>query len=210
MAQKYIIGIDEVGRGPLAGPVAVGLVVMETEKYKQLIEQGTFEQGKDSKKLTPKKRAECFLKIRELKEQGFLNYGVFFESNDVVDRFGIAQAIRMAIKKGLEKISLGQEDVQVLLDGGLKAPKEYENQESIIRGDESELVIALASIAAKETRDELMVKMAKKYPDYGFENHMGYGTKAHLESLKKSGYSDIHRQSFLRNFEFFPRKTGEN
>jgi ribonuclease HII len=202
MGIKYIIGIDEVGRGPLAGPVAVGMVVIEMEKYKNLLGQGIFQAGKDSKKLTPKKRVECFTKIKELKGQEVLNYGVFFEPNTIIDKFGIVGAIKMAIKKGLKNLSANPSETQVLLDGWLKAPEEYLDQTSIVKGDESELVISLASIAAKVSRDQLMAELALEYPVYGLEKHKGYGTKLHLESLKKHGYSAIHRQSFLKHFKF--------
>ena len=90
------------------------------------------------------------------------------------------------------------DETQILLDGGLRAPKEYKNQKTIIKGDEKELAIALASIVAKVTRDVLMVKLAKKYPGYRLEKHKGYGTKKHYQALKNKGISAIHRKSFLR------------
>jgi ribonuclease HII len=186
--------------------VAVGIVVMEIGKYKNLLEQSIFQAGKDSKKLTPKKRTEYFSKIKELKGRQILSYGVFFESNNIIDKFGITGAIKMAIKKGLKNLSADPVETQVLLDGWLKAPEEYLNQNSIVRGDESELVISLASIAAKVSRDQLMVELALDYPVYGLEKHKGYGTKFHLETLKKYGYSDIHRQSFLKHFKFIACK----
>lgn len=204
MAEKYIIGIDEVGRGPLAGPVAVGVIVIEKTEYLKIQAEEIFPAHKDSKKLTPKKRDLYFDKINELKGAGRLRFGIFFENNEVIDKYGIAQAIRFAVEKSFKKLACSPDETLVLLDGGLKAPKEFKNQQSIIRGDESELVIALASIAAKVTRDRLMVQLAEKYPVYGLEKHKGYGTKAHLESLHKHGYSDIHRRSFLKHFELKP------
>jgi len=198
MATKYVIGIDEVGRGPLLGPVAVGIAVMETGEYEKLKEQAIFTPGKDSKKLSPKKREEYFEKIKELKNQAVLNYGVFFESNEVIDKFGIAGAIKMAIAKGLTNLVVSAEDCLVLLDGSLRAPKEYTSQQSIIRGDESELIISLASIAAKVSRDAKIVALAEKIEHYDLKNNKGYGTAKHIADLKKHGPCALHRKSFIR------------
>lgn len=198
MTLNYIIGIDEVGRGPLAGPVAVGIVVMEQEKYQSLLKTEIFQRGKDSKKLSPKKRVEYFAKIKELKDQNILNYGVFFESNIIIDQVGIVGAINLAIKKGLKNLNTEPETSLVLLDGWLKAPNEYPNQQSIVRGDESELVISLASIAAKVTRDARMVELAETIVHYDLKNNKGYGTAKHLADLKKYGACALHRQTFLK------------
>lgn len=194
---EYIIGIDEVGRGPLLGPVAVGIVVMANAKYQTLLQQGIFQPGKDSKKLSPKKRGEYFTKIKELKDQDILNYGVFFEPNTIIDQYGIIGAINMAIKKGLKNLNNEPEASLVLLDGWLKAPKEYQNQQSIVKGDESELVISLASIAAKVTRDDKMVELAKTVAYYDLKNNKGYGTAKHIADLKKYGPCGLHRRSFI-------------
>lgn len=220
MTVKYIIGIDEVGRGPLLGPVAVGIMVIENEEYQTLLAEAIFQPGKDSKKLTPRKRSEYFAKINELKEKEVLNYGVFFESNTVIDKFGIVGAIKMAIRKGLENLLDRQlrkgspseservgrtplpdakmENYLVLLDGGLKAPAEYVNQKSIVKGDESELIISLASIAAKVTRDAKMEKLAETITRYDLKNNKGYGTAKHIADLRQYGPCDWHRQSFIR------------
>lgn len=187
-----------MGRGPLAGPVAIGMVVMEISEYEKLKGEETFPAGKDSKKLSPKKREFYLAKIDELKKSGRLRYGVWFEDNKVIDEQGIARAIRMATVKGFRQLACLPEETKVLLDGGLKAPKEFLDQESIIKGDEKELVIALASIAAKVSRDRLMVEMAKKYPAYGFEAHKGYGTASHIKALRERGRCEIHRKSFTR------------
>jgi len=197
---KYIIGIDEVGRGPLLGAVAVGIVMIERKKYQKLIEEGIFQPGKDSKKLTPKKRTEYFAKINELKEQEVLNYGVFFESNMIIDKFGIVGAIKMAVRKGLENLKCDPEETEILLDGWLKAPQEYLNQKSIVRGDESELVIALASIVAKVTRDAKMEKLAESIPRYDLKSNKGYGTAKHIADLKQYGPHELHRKSFIKHF----------
>lgn len=202
---KYIIGIDEVGRGPVAGPVAVGAVLFSTENKTALDE--LFAGFKDSKKLTPKKRNEWFKNIKKAKDEGLLDYRVVFVDNKKIDEFGIAPAIRSCIKSALKKITsttltatgLLLEDYLILLDGGLKAPEEFVNQKTIIKGDEKEMVIALASIMAKVTRDALMCNLAKDYPEYELEKHKGYGTKAHMIAIKKHGISEIHRKTFLKN-----------
>jgi len=199
---KYIIGIDEVGRGPVAGPVAVGAVVVLTENIEEVVR--TFGVFKDSKKMTPKKRNEWFLNINQAKKNALLDYKVIFVDNKNIDKFGIARSIKTCISKSLKNIQNQQglntcipSECFVLLDGGLKAPTEYVNQKTIIKGDEKELLIALASIVAKVTRDVLMCNFAKKYPEYGFEKHKGYGTKFHMETIKKNGMSELHRKSFL-------------
>lgn len=202
MSIKYLVGIDEVGRGPLLGPVAVGIVVIEVKAYAALKQVAIFPVNKDSKKLSEKKRQFYFEKIKELKTNGILDYGVFFESNTVIDIYGIAGAIKMAIKKGLENIKGGPslilvEECQLLLDGGLCAPEEYINQESIIKGDEKELVIALASIAAKVTRDNKLEELAGEIPYYDLKNNKGYGTPKHLSDLKKYGPCFYHRKKFI-------------
>jgi ribonuclease HII len=102
----------------------------------------------------------------------------------------------MALAKSLSKINAGFSS-QVLLDGSLKAPKEYKKQKTIIKGDEKEVVIALASIVAKVHRDKLMTRQSKKFPSYGFADHVGYGTKRHYEAIKKSGLTILHRKSFI-------------
>lgn len=200
MEFKYVIGIDEVGRGPLAGPVAVGMVAIEIGKYEKLIKDVIFPPGKDSKKLSPKKRAEFFEELHKLKEQGVLNYGVFFESNEMIDKFGIVGAINMAVKKGLKSLGNNPEEVLVLLDGWLKAPAEFKNQKSIVRGDESELCISLASIAAKVARDSKMEVLAEKFEHYDLKSNKGYGTAKHITDLKLHGPCVLHRRTFIKNF----------
>ncbi|MBI2100100.1 MAG: ribonuclease HII [Candidatus Vogelbacteria bacterium] len=199
---KYLIGIDEAGRGPLCGPVAVGAVCCskhQNGKHRMFAIFG--KKGiRDSKKLSPTRREEIFAEIKKLKKSGQLNFAVALVGHQIIDRRGIVTAIKIGIARCLKKIlqhPMLQEDCLVLLDGGLRAPSRYLNQRTIIRGDESETVIALASIVAKVSRDRFMVRLAKKYPIYGLEKHKGYGTKAHYRALKKIGHSPIHRLSFL-------------
>lgn len=199
---KYIIGIDEVGRGPVAGPVCVGAVLFEIEEYKKFSGEAFFSNLKDSKKLSEKKRGEWFKKIQEKivssKVPNRFRFSVAFSSNKVIDTKGIIRAIEMAIEKIFAGFKLNSEECLVLLDGNLKAPKEFKNQRTIIKGDEKEPVISLASIVAKVSRDKYIVNLSKKYKEYGFEKHKGYGTKLHYEMIKKHGFCNIHRRSFLK------------
>lgn len=196
MRHKYTIGIDEVGRGPLAGPVAVGAVCIYAEHHKRVTK--LFPVVKDSKKLTPKTRAEWRERIREAEALGYLSCAVSFVTPSVIDKRGLSYAIRTAIEKSLSAIEHNAKETRVLLDGALRAPSHYLNQETIIKGDEKELAIALASIVAKVARDARMVLLAKKFPEYGFEKHKGYGTRAHYEAIKQNGITPHHRKSFLK------------
>ncbi len=193
---KYIIGIDEVGRGPLAGPVAVGVVKL---KVKILKSKAKWALGfRDSKKLSAKGREEWLLKIDEARSEGWLEYSVAFVSPSVIDKKGLSYAIRTALEKALGAIEHNASETKILLDGALRAPSHYLHQETIIKGDEKELSIALASIVAKVARDAKMVLLAKKFPLYGFEKHKGYGTRGHYEAIKKNGITSHHRKSFLK------------
>ncbi|OHA83014.1 MAG: hypothetical protein A2937_02300 [Candidatus Yonathbacteria bacterium RIFCSPLOWO2_01_FULL_47_33b] len=195
-AHKYTIGIDEVGRGPLAGPVAVGAACIYAEHRTQVAK--LFPIIKDSKKLSAKAREEWVVRIQEAEEAGLLVTTVAFVAPGAIDKNGIAPSIRLALSKALEAIEHQAEETRVLLDGGLRAPAQYKNQETIIKGDEKELTIALASIVAKVARDKRMIALAKKFPYHGFEQHKGYGTRAHYEALEKHGLTPHHRKSFLK------------
>ena len=190
--KKYIIGIDEVGRGPLAGPVAVCALCLQN-KFKS----NKFKNFKDSKQLSHEQRLEWLEKINEEKEKGNIIYKVCFESNKVIDKKGLTFAIKKALNDSLKSLKVNPKICQVLLDGVLKAPVEYKNQRTIIKGDEKELAIALSSIVAKITRDRLMIKLSKKYIGYCFEKNKGYGTRDHYKALKNKGILEIHRRSFL-------------
>jgi len=192
---KYVVGIDEVGRGPLAGPVAVCAFKMPVNL--SVIGFGPL---KDSKKLTPQKREEISAKLKILKKEGKVDFSVCYESAKNIDRIGISKCIKNCLAKGLKNIKAKPEECLVLLDGGLKAPEEFKNQETIIKGDEKERVIAFASIVAKVSRDALMCKLAKKHAGYFFEIHKGYGTSKHCEAIKKNGLSLEHRRSFCKRF----------
>ena len=189
----YLIGVDEVGRGPIAGPVAVGAFVFLKPEAKKL-----FHGVKESKQLTEEKREEWFERILIAQKDGYINFYVSFQSEKVIDEKGLSFAIKKCLNDSLKNLKINCTECSVLLDGGLKAPKEYINQKTIIKGDAKETVIALASICAKVLRDRKMKKWGKKYPAYGFEIHKGYGTKGHYMAVKKNGLMELHRRSFLR------------
>ncbi len=189
---QYLIGVDEVGRGPLAGPVTVAAAMMPYG----FSFGGT--RPNDSKKLSEKKREEWFLYAEEHSD---ISYATASISPGTIDEIGISKATILAVEQSIEKLSsfwTSDVQVEVLLDGLLHAPEQYK-QKTIIKGDEKEPIISLASIIAKVTRDRMMVEISKKYPQYGFDSHKGYGTKKHYESIEKYGLLDIHRRSFLKN-----------
>lgn len=188
----HIVGIDEAGRGPLAGPVSIGVTVIPKGfKWTKIPHVG------DSKKVSPQRREVIFRQTQDLKKQGLLDYAVVLVSNTVIDTKGISYAIKSGIEKALKKLNLDPETTEVKLDGSLKAPIQFMYQETIIKGDAKEKSIGLASIMAKVTRDEYMKKMAKKYPEYGFEIHKGYGTVSHRMAIKRLGIARIHRSTFI-------------
>jgi len=195
----FIVGIDEAGRGPLAGPVCVGAVGVKIMTDKSLEAKLPSALGslasklrdiKDSKKLSAKKREEWFNILRENPE--FECHHIFV-GNEAIDKFGIRKAVLYGAEKVLEKFSR-QPDF-VLLDGSLYAPEKYK-QETIIKGDEKIPLIAAGSIIAKVSRDRVMINMHQKYPEYCFNEHKGYGTKKHFEKIIKHGFCDIHRKTF--------------
>lgn len=218
---KYLIGIDEAGRGPLAGPVSVGVALVPCDFNWNLLPGVT-----DSKKLTPIKREEIFTQAQKLKKEGKLDFAVCMVSAKIIDQIGIVPSIQKAMNQALTKIrrpglriltSIKEDPLQeahvqrktlctyteclVKLDGGLRAPKQYMHQETIIKGDAKEKVIGLASIMAKVTRDRYMVKKAKElgFEKYAFGVHKGYGTKVHRATIAQFGLSTEHRATFCKN-----------
>lgn len=198
MRPKLLIGIDEAGRGPLAGPVAVAAFAVHDRKALK-----RFAGVKDSKQLTPKQREGWFEAIQEHASRGEAYYSVSFAMPGTIDSKGLTRSISAAIGRCLSKLesAVGVPlDAKVLLDGLLHAPKKFIDQRTIIGGDESEPLIALASICAKVSRDRRMAKLAKEFPGYGFEIHKGYGTRLHYEAIGKLGLCDAHRRRFLKGF----------
>jgi ribonuclease HII len=191
---KHIVGIDEVGRGPLAGPVTV-CACRTTPDF----DFSQFKGIRDSKQLNPQKREEWFHKISELKSKGEVDFAYSFVSASEIDAVGIVNAINKAIHESLDALSLDPATTRILLDGALKAPKKFLMQETIIKGDEKIPLISAASIIAKVMRDRHMEEQARIYPSYGFEQHKGYGTDGHCLAIRKFGISPIHRKTFLSN-----------
>jgi ribonuclease HII len=178
---RTVAGIDEAGRGPLAGPVVAAAVVFPS---------GTFIKGvEDSKKLSEKHREELFPLIKEQS----LSVGVGIVSHDVIDRVNILQATILAMHKAIDDLSLNPEFV--IVDGN-SFRHDLIPYQNIVDGDEKSFTIAAASIIAKVTRDRLMYEYHVQYPLYGFAQHKGYGTKQHLEAIRRYGLCDIHRRSF--------------
>ncbi len=192
----YRVGIDEVGRGPIAGPVAVCSFKCKSDFF-DVISINT--PLRDSKKLTKKQRETWFRFLNEEKRKGNCDFAVSLVSAEWIDKVGIVRSINKALESSLKKVVSNPTEVFVYLDGGLKAPQEFIFQETIIKGDELHPVISCASIIAKVSRDTLMTKYGEEYREYGFEKHMGYGTKAHYDALKKYGETVLHRKTFLKN-----------
>jgi ribonuclease HII len=190
--RKDFVGIDEVGRGPLAGPVAVCAFLWYGERFPKEL-KGI----KDSKKISEKKRNEWYEKILKFKKERKCGFKVSYKSAKYIDKWGISRAIKECLKSALTPLPLNPKKVTVLLDGGLKAPKEYLNQETIIKGDTKEFVISAGAIVAKVSRDKLMNKLSKKFPKYEFEKHKGYGTLKHRKALSDFGVCEEHRKSFI-------------
>lgn len=187
----YVIGIDEVGRGPLAGPVAVGALVATPRMLRR------FRSIKESKQLSEYEREEWYARIKLLDGKE-LHFAVSFVSADMIDKKGINFALRLALARSLKKLNVSPKSCEVLLDGGLYAPQEYRRQKTIVHGDAKETVIAMASVVAKVLRDRRMVRLSKTHPHYGFAAHKGYGTKAHYRAIRKHGLSPEHRRSFCK------------
>ncbi len=180
-----ICGIDEAGRGPLAGPVCAAAVILP--------ERLDIPGLNDSKKLTDKKRRELFPII----EEQALAYGIGWASQEEIDDINILQATFLAMSRAVEQLNIRPD--LALVDGN-RAPTLDLPVETVVKGDSLSASIAAASVLAKVSRDDVMLRMAEEYPGYGFEVHKGYGTKAHYEALRTFGPSPIHRRTFLKKF----------
>jgi ribonuclease HII len=182
---RLVAGLDEAGRGALAGPVAAGVVIFEAEKVDVRDLKGV----RDSKQMTPGERARWAVGIRQMAQ----GWGVGFASNEEIDEFGIVPATRLAMLRALEKLPASPEH---LLIDYIQIPECPIPQTAIIKGDARVMSIAAASVLAKTGRDELLCEYDQKYPGYGFARHKGYGTAAHLQALERLGPCEMHRSSF--------------
>lgn len=192
MSIRYCIGVDEAGRGPLAGPLAVGVVQVYRGDEKTL-----FAGIRDSKQLSEKYRAVWFKKIIGMQKEDTLDFAVAMVGARIIDERGVTNATQRAINRALRKLAPAPEQCELLLDGLLAGPRTYPHQHTIVKGDEQIPLIAAASIVAKVKRDRVMCRLAKRYPAYGFEKHKGYGTREHKMHLRQHGPCPIHRQRFL-------------
>lgn len=182
---NLICGVDEAGRGPLAGPVVAAAVILP----KHISIPGL----NDSKKLSDKRRRELYPVIME----HAVSYGIGIASREEIDQINILQATYLAMERALAALSVKPE--LALIDGN-RAKDFGIPVETVIKGDSRSASIAAASILAKVTRDDMMLKLAEEYPQYGFEIHKGYGTKAHYEALTQHGACPVHRITFLKKF----------
>ncbi len=197
METKFIVGIDEVGRGPVAGPVYVCAFIAEASAIEGIV-SGIKAPLRDSKKLTHNMKEKWFEYLQDLAAQKKIRYVLSKTSAKEIDDLGIASCIRACVDNCLEKMEIDLENTKVFLDGGLHAHKKF-IQETVIKGDENIPVISLASIIAKVSRDREMTELAELNPEYAWENNMGYGTKAHMDAIRIHGTTPLHRISFLRN-----------
>ena len=182
---KIICGVDEAGRGPLAGPVCAAAVILPPHLEIPGLD--------DSKKLSDKRRRELFPVI---KEQA-IAYGIGFASHEEIDEINILQATFLAMQRAIDQLN-GKADF-ALIDGNREKDFGLPVM-TVVKGDSRSANIAAASILAKVTRDDILEELAKEYPQYGFEIHKGYGTKAHYEALRTYGPSKVHRMTFLKKF----------
>lgn len=183
---KIIAGMDEAGRGPLAGPVAVAIAIMPLEQDKII------EGVNDSKKLTEKKRDALYEQIINTA----ISYHIEFVDENTIDTINILNATKLGMIKCIKEIGISPD---IVLIDAVKLDADVPTK-SIIKGDALSYSIACASILAKVSRDRLMLELDKKYPQYNLKKHKGYGTKEHIENLKKYGPSPIHRKSFIGHF----------
>lgn len=186
---RYIVGVDEVGRGPLAGPVVASAVCFEKK-----FSHSWWDEIYDSKRVSPVKREELAKKISE-----FSICATGVSSVAEIEQLNILQASLLAMKRAVEELPIELKSAIILIDGKFPIPKFSVEQKTIIKGDSSVHSIAAASIVAKVARDNLMKQLNDEFPLYGFAKHKGYGTKVHIEAIKKYGLSPVHRVSFCGN-----------
>ena len=180
-----VCGVDEAGRGPLAGPVCAAAVILPRDLQ--------IEGLNDSKKLTDKRRRALF----DVITAQAVSYGIAFASEQEIDEINILQATFLAMRRALDQLSM--RPAIVLIDGNRETDFGLPVR-TIVKGDSLSANIAAASVLAKVTRDDFMLEQAQRYPQYGFDIHKGYGTRAHYEALRQHGPCPIHRRSFLKKF----------
>lgn len=214
---QYIIGVDEVGRGPIAGPITLSAFVA-AKNFEHTLVKTIGGKIRDSKQFSEKKREEIYRNFLKFRKVNQVYFCVSHISSKIIDEKGISYAIKLGVRRCLKnallnylknirdfadlryhKISYDHSDFKIKLDGSLRAPEIYKDQETIIGGDKKNIFIACASIVAKVRRDRLLKRLAKKHPEYKFDVHKGYGTSLHRKLIKIHGLSQIHRKSFCKN-----------
>jgi len=199
---KIKIGVDEAGRGALAGPViACAITIFPNSDIRSQIPRAVIK-TKDSKKLTPQKREEIFNILKILRKQKQIEWGIGRVSQGVIDKINIFKATQLAMERAVNNLErkIQRKIELILIDGKIKINSPIP-QHTFVKGDERIFLIKIASIVAKVTRDRLMIKYHSLYPQYSFNKHKGYGTKEHFTALKDNGPSPLHRKSFrLTNF----------
>lgn len=194
----YTIGIDEVGRGPIAGPVVVcACAIKDGVDIIKYFPKGIL---RDSKKLSEKQRSALLEAVTPHIKNGEIVFGIGEVDAVTIDEIGIVPSINVALKKALEMLQNEgiSRDAFIYLDGSLHAPEQYK-QETVIKGDEKIESVSLASIFAKKYRDDLMAELSLQYVGYGFDSHVGYGTKAHYAAIQEKGLTILHRKTFLKS-----------
>jgi ribonuclease HII len=185
---KNVAGLDEAGRGALAGPVCVGAVILPDD---QALLSQSLSGARDSKQMTPRSRFKLAAQIKLIAR----GWGVGFSTADEIDALGIVPATRLAACRAVEMLAIFPDFL--LTDFRLELPELDVSQSAIVKGDQKSLSIACASILAKTARDEQMTDLDTEYPEYGFARHKGYGTLTHRKNIFQAGHSDVHRKTFV-------------
>ncbi len=184
-----VIGIDEVGRGPLAGPVVSCGVIYNSYEILDTNIPIT-----DSKKLTIKQRLELFKLFKQLKKKNILEYYLGLATVEEIDQINILEATKLSMKRVIDRFD--NPNTSIIIDGNIKLDYKNKNEKSVIGGDKISLSIATASIIAKIHRDRIMSILGNKYPHFGWKNNAGYGTKKHIDAIKEMGVTNCHRKTF--------------
>ena len=229
LGRSYVVGIDEAGRGALAGPVVAAAMAVSSKAYSSEKFLEAIQGLDDSKKLSHHQREELFVKLHSLKEAGYIDFEASQASVEEIEKVNILNATQLAMGRAAEALNLrlnlglrssgavatlfGERAIDtsrafVLIDGTPMKKFPYAHF-AVVKGDSSSLAISAASIIAKVTRDKLMEELSAKYPRYSFDIHKGYGTPAHLQALMLYGPSQIHRPSFLKKLRAEPTKKSE-
>lgn len=195
-AKQWIVGVDEVGRGPLAGPVYICAIAIPLDRYGKMHWEGLT----DSKLMTARARERWHDEAKRHRAKGGIKIAIAYRNAQAIDTHGLSACIGSCVSVVVRRLKLDPSVCTILLDGGLHAPRRYRAQQTIIGGDKIHPIISLAAVVAKVTRDAHMRRLHKKYPQYRWFENKGYGTRMHMETVREIGLSPIHRKSFCRKF----------